>query len=264
MSISFNQLRRLGLLAVLIVSVVVISGGDAIAVDIPAGYDDYIILPSSTVTFTGTHIPADFFAPGSDPFVRTVGLEGDTIIERLNDANFSGGPPETTIPIELVSLNLVSIAPITVTFNGGFDPELWDLSVLLPGPPTGSMTVTKLDPNGGTFDSVLSVQPDFIFTRIDPPLSFMQYPVLGTFDLTSTGDPWSNQNPNVVPPNTSNFYPGGTPGDQSIAPEIITLSGGGMQLDLVLVPEPATLSLLALGGLAVSRRGRKKENSQRL
>ncbi len=266
MSISFHQLRRLGLFAALVVSVVVISSEDAIAQDIPAGGDNYIIQSSSTLTLPPGLIPADFFGPGSDPFEGTVYIDGDTTVDRINDVTFPGGPSpvETTVPIELVALHLVSIEPITVTHNGGQDPELWDLSIELPGPgPTpapavGTLTPTKTHANGGTFDSTLNVEPVYIFTRVSGPLaiSMLSYywENIPPFDLNSMGDDWSNQNPDGIPPNASNFYPGGTPGNQAIPAQTITLNGGPLQLDLVLAPEPATLSLLAVGGLLVLRR----------
>ncbi len=125
-------------------------------------------------------IPADFFGPGSDPFQGTVALQGvpidtfgaftglsptDTIVERLQDA----GPiyPDT-IDIEIVELSLESVAPIPVTYNGGQDPELWDVQVEVPanGPQdTGTMTIRHEYPDGGTFDSTLPVKPRLVFTR---------------------------------------------------------------------------------------------------
>jgi hypothetical protein len=76
-------------------------------------------------------LPADLFGPGSDPFTGTVEFKGvpigafgafsglgstDTIVQRLQpDAE----PPfPDTIDIEIVRLELVSVAPITVTYNG--------------------------------------------------------------------------------------------------------------------------------------------------
>ena len=273
MNISFHQLCRLGLFAGLIVSVVVISPGDAIAQDIPAGYDDYFILPTSSVDFATLPMPADFFGPGSDPFEGIINIQGDTIVERTNGGTFPGGPypVETTIDIELVALNLVSCEPIIVTSNGGQDPELWDLSIELPGPslenppefPTaaGTLTATKTHANGGVFDSTFNVEPIFTFTRGgDQPATIEYYYYwdnIPPFDLNSVGDSWSNLTPDGFPANPSYFYPGGTPEDQTIAPETITLIGGPLQLDLVLAPEPGTLSLLAVGGLVLLRRRRK-------
>ncbi len=257
----FHQLRRLGLLAVLVVSVVVISSGDAMAEVIPAGYDYYIIQSSSTLILPPGQIPADFFGPSSQPLDVTVSIQGDTIVERKSDATL----PTGTIPIEIVSLELVSCEPITVTFDGPTFQE-WDLSIELPGPgdepplPQEELTATKTHTNGGTFDSTFNVQPIFTFTKVGDPsdvrvLSFYAEGI-PAFNLASVGEDWSNQNPNGVPINASNFYPGGTPGDQSIALQTIDLDGGSLELDLLYVPEPATLSLLAIGGLALIRRRR--------
>ena len=262
MSILFHQLRRLGLLAVLVVSVVVISGGDAMAEVIEAGYDYYIIQSSSTLIIPTGQIPADFFGPSSQTLDVTVSIQGDTIVERKNDVTL----PTGTIPIEIVYLSLVASEPITVTFDGPTF-EQWDLSIELTGPGAtpplagGELTATKTHANGGTFDSTFNVQPIFTFTKVGEP---SEVRVLGfyaegipAFDLASVGEDWSNQNPNGVPINASNFYPGGTPGDQSIALQIIDLDGGPLELDLLYVPEPATLSLLAIGGLALIRRRRQ-------
>lgn len=261
MNISLHQLRRLGLLVVLVVSVVVISGGKAMGQTIPAGFDDYFIQPTSTVDFSTLPIPADFFGPGSDPFVETVCIEGDTIIERTSD----GTLPTATIPIEIIALNLTSCEPITV--NSGSNTELWDLSVHLlgPGPSSapaaGTLTATKTHPNGGVFDSTLTTQPVYVFTEVGNPLNMrvLDFYIEGIppFDLNSVGDDWSNQNPVGIPVNPSNFYPGGTPGDQSIAPATILLSGGPLQLDLVQAPEPATMSLLTIGGIALIKRKKR-------
>jgi len=114
-------------------------------------------------------IPADFFGPGSDPFSGQVCLVGlplgptpfgdfgnaDTLIQRNVDP-FDRcdlpNPMPVTVPIEIVALNLVSSDPITVTFNGGQNPQPWDvmmaLSDLVPSPP-GQLNVTRDSCNGG-------------------------------------------------------------------------------------------------------------------
>ncbi len=131
-------------------------------------------------------IPADFFGPGSDPFGGVVCLKGmplgptvfgdfgdaDTIIERsanpFDRCGLPAGQTET-VDIEIVALSLVGIDPITVTFNGGQDPEPWDVKVDLSTvvtPPAGTLTATKGHCNGGTYTSVLNVQPRFTFDKV--------------------------------------------------------------------------------------------------
>lgn len=144
-------------------------------------------------------IPADFFGPGSDPFEGIVCLEGapldnpdfgsaDTLIERSADPFGRCDPPsaeESTVDIEIVELSLVGTAPITVTFNGGQDPEDWDVVVdlspngLLGGTPPSSLTAVKNDYNGGTYTSILYVQPRFTFTKVDAP---KEQQIFDTFD----------------------------------------------------------------------------------
>ena len=191
--------------------------------------------------FANAPIPADFFGPGSDPFNGSAQLEGDpfdsfggfnglvptdAIVQRLQDAGPAGFPD--TIDIEIVALSLKSVSPITVTFNGGQNPELWDLDVDVPeGDPnqaSGSMTVRHEGANGGTFDAVLPVKPIFTFTKVDPPNQGLQL-VLDThleglppIQFQATGENWCHDaNPLASPPGhvviekaglTTNFFPG--------------------------------------------------------
>ncbi|MHC4092594.1 MAG: hypothetical protein ACYSVY_20360, partial [Planctomycetota bacterium] len=131
--------------------------------------------------FTSNPLPAGFFEPGSDPFDGQVSLEGqplgtkydpaDTLVVRADDP-FGRcelpSPDERTIPAEIVALSLVSSSPIVVTYNGGLDPEDWDVAVGLSvvSPPIGSITAVKDHCNGGTYTSLLSVLPKFTFTRV--------------------------------------------------------------------------------------------------
>ncbi len=92
-------------------------------------------------------IPADFFGPGSEPFVGPVPLVGaplgvtpygdfgdaDTLIARTDDpfdrCELLGPFPYTADPvdIEIVALSLASTGPITVDYD--FTQELWDVTV---------------------------------------------------------------------------------------------------------------------------------------
>lgn len=152
-------------------------------------------------------LPAGFFAPGSDPFVGAVQLQGmpfappssqpfqpqgpfphvsetaqhllvdarqasaqgDTVVRRLQDVSlFDPGTPAATqaIPIEIVTLDLVSVQPIIVTFNGGQNPQPWSVQMQVqPSTPQtpGAMTITRTHDQGGVFTSELPVTSHLTF-----------------------------------------------------------------------------------------------------
>jgi len=185
-----------------------------------------------------------FFGPGSDPFTGHVQLKGvplethpicgggnlgstDTIVRRLDNAQLPLLGSQDQIPIEIIALHLVSVQPITVTYNGGQFPDPWwlevDLSVV--PAPLGTMTITKTHPNGGTFDAVFIVQPRFTFTNVTtpstvktldtgveglPPIQFL--PVDSVPWVYDSGPQFCD-----IPGCTTNFFPGITP-SHSIAP----------------------------------------------
>ena len=167
---------------------------------------------SDRADFSLYPIPAGFFDPTSDPFTGTVSLKGsvvgpgntDTGAHRQGNLNLPPPfPASDTVPIELVSLSLVSVAPIVVSHGGGA-PNLWnvDFSVLPPIP--GSLNATKTNLNGGTFSSSFFVQPVFTFTRLQDGTT-RTLPVSGTLQITG---PWSQTPaPNGVSTGP-NFYPG--------------------------------------------------------
>ncbi|MHC4498102.1 MAG: hypothetical protein ACYS21_03200, partial [Planctomycetota bacterium] len=124
-----------------------------------------------------TEIPADFFGPGSDPFEGAVSAMGHDPLSDATILRTAQGhvpppfPSSDAIPIELLELNLQSAEPITVTYNGGLDPEEWDVTVDLSvwPAPWGTLNATKTHCNGGTYTSELSVQPRFTFTKSADP-----------------------------------------------------------------------------------------------
>lgn len=158
----------------------------AVAEDVMAGSDMFTTSSDGTwYDMSGAPIPADFFGPGSDPFSSgVIDLVGDpfdpdgplgttdTIVRRLDDAVGLECPaPNVVVDIEIVALSLKSIEPITVTYNGGQDPELWDVRVCLSDVPQaqGQMNIFQCTADGGWFDSSFPVQPKFVFTRVDSP-----------------------------------------------------------------------------------------------
>ena len=126
-------------------------------------------------------IPADFFGPGSDPFAGQILLEGDppdplnfdditTVVQCFGEPVAPTAPPGSigTVDIEIIELSLKSIAPITITYNGGMDPEEWDVYIDLSETPSpaGQLAATKTHDNGGTFTADFYVQPVFTFIKV--------------------------------------------------------------------------------------------------
>ena len=167
--------------------------------------------------FTTTPLPADFFGPGSDPFTGVVVLRGDpiapasslqntdTVVRRNASATIATpSSPPVSVPIEIVALNLVSVNPITVTYNGGQTPESWNLRVALSSvdpQPIGTMQIIPDGcscPGTGTFQSTLPVLPRLVFTRPSPAATrVFDYGDANTppLQFQSLDGHWSNINP---------------------------------------------------------------------
>lgn len=163
-----------------------LASGPVLADNVQPGDDPYQIDPSLTQeVFSGpTTIPLSFFEPNSDPFTGTVPFQGilipafpgcsgdlglaNVIIRRPSASNTPVVPSSDQIPIEIVALSLVSTNPITVTYNGGQNPELWEVMKSLSPTPSGpgSKDLHHSIPDGGTFDSQLPVRPQFTFRRL--------------------------------------------------------------------------------------------------
>ncbi len=116
--------------------------------------------PFPHVSQTAQHVMVD---------ARQASTQGDTVIRRLGDASlFDPFTPAATqvVPIEIVALNLVSVQPIIVTYNGGQNPEPWSVEMeVQPSTPqtTGAMTITKTHGQGGFFTSELPVTSHLTF-----------------------------------------------------------------------------------------------------
>jgi hypothetical protein len=157
---------------------------------IPPGVDLFET-PDDSMTveswFTMNPIAPDFFGPGSDPFDGIIALEGlplttvpsgilgptDIIIERVNEAFLNVTPSADTVNIKLVGLSLTSTSPITVTYNGGLNPEDWQVDVCLSSlspPPNGYMYINRDCDSGGSFAAnFYNVRLSATFTCVNPP-----------------------------------------------------------------------------------------------
>lgn len=208
---------------------------------IPAGFDLFETDPAHTAfdfQGTATTIPPGFFDPGSDPFTGHVVFGGvpletfdgksvgdaDTIVRRLQPANPA---PDAFVPIELVALHLQSVQPITVTYNNGQNPQLWDVGATLSEqrPSQGQILIHQPGTgDGGTFDSQLQVVPLLVFMRLSdgvtrtldaaalPPQVIQQ-----NLTFTQSGGVWRGDcvlPALAVPGLTDGFCPGETPGNR--------------------------------------------------
>jgi len=269
----------IGLLAAVLVFVA--GGSDVARADpdvVQAGHDLLETDSSDThIDFSANPLPADYFGPGSDPFDGTVYLEGDpfdsfggydglsptdTIVERKTDAGTESFPD--TIAIEIVALELKSIAPITVSFWGGTEFYDYDVTVSVPEgdteQETGSMTIRHEDADGGTFDIIaLPVRPLLTFTPVTPgetigPSYWPDPPTSSYFVFGVSGEDWCHTaNPLAYPPLhvviekpglTSNFFPGidcGPPRTKGL----VVLDDGSSRLSV-----RAAENLSPVGGMA--------------
>ncbi len=117
-------------------------------------------------------IPADFFFPGSEPFMGQIPLAGffgddsdlhlvDTRVRRSGPVDFPGTGfprPATPVQIEIVELSLTSVQPITVSGQN------WVVAMgLSDNQVPGLLNATLESADGGQTQAVVPVRPRFIF-----------------------------------------------------------------------------------------------------
>ncbi len=187
------------------------------------GNDKWVTIQPTNIIFgsdTVPPIPADFFNPGSDPFTGTVPLKGlaidpsdsnvDTIVRRLEPAVLDNVGDSQTIPIELVELQLTSVAPIEVTVGGAVDSFFdiyFDIEPSDP-PSPGQMTITRTSNEGGTFTSSIDVTGRLTFVEHGTLGPVLELPI-PTMTLVSTAPHNWTYEPieGSVPDTGPNFYP---------------------------------------------------------
>ena len=212
----------------LFITTVLFLPGASFATDVQTGSDPVVHVPPSFWDFGPTPLPADHFGPGSDPFDGGVpadasvlpssphcpGPLGNTsmLIERKDVAVLPGIPSSDVIDVEIVELSLVSANPITVTYNGGLDPELWEVEIA-PSPSLasgGTMTIRQEHAEGGTFDASILLQPHFSFRRVsDGALRTLDGAGMYEDWIEVFGVPWVYTDPDLACPScVSNLIPG--------------------------------------------------------
>lgn len=267
--------------------VVGVSSGLAVAQpDAPEGVN-LLTTHDGVVVFSGRGIPplpADFFAPGSDPFFGDAILGGtaldpstlhttDTVIRRgLVTFPGAGFPrPSEPVPIEIIALSLRSLDPITVTFNGGQNPEQWDLRISLSDVPSlaGQLDAVAEQADGGTSRSVLLLTPRFIFESVDNPGDIRIFDMglegFGPLRLATATEPMAlvepADTPLSIPPDgrfgglgTTNFYPGVDPNVGLLQTFIMGTNDFRVTVQTTPIPAPATPVLFAIAACALRRR----------
>ncbi|MDP4014419.1 MAG: hypothetical protein U0990_09220 [Candidatus Nanopelagicales bacterium] len=216
--------------------------------DVPAGYDLYETDGQDTYIFMqgASEIPAGYFSPTSLPFSGSVKLCGepletvphlgdvgdaDTVVQRLSDMTFGSGST-TTVPIEMVELNLVSCEPIKV--ENATTTKKWNLKVELSPttPSTGAMTVSLNGLLGGTFMTQLQLFATIIFTRVGSDTKSRMMDVSDHLQ-GSTSSPWRSgcKLPALAVPGVNDgFCPGLTTKSKKRA---IELAGATIQQTVV-------------------------------
>lgn len=239
--------------------------GTALAVNIPAGSDLWVTVPETSYQdFSALPLPPTFFGAGSDPFSGRVDFAGqpiapatglgptDTVVERLALATIVPGGTPVTIPIEIVALNLVSVSPITVTFNGGASSSTYSVKVCIDpaaAQPGSTMTIHHENEHGGSFTSDLNMVVHMTFTKtsgvsgvasvsLSAPLDFPS--TTRGYWLLSVPAPFSSPTigaplvvPNncgglgayTIPPTSSNFFAGYRKLDDDPDPDPLTCYG---------------------------------------
>lgn len=164
--------RRLALsVSCLVLALVPWCGGSQAAAD--SFFDIFVDVGCDRLDFGLNPLPLDFFGPGSQPFDGIVPLAPLGGFGPPRDSRLGGGPlnpglPEQ-VPIELLSMVLTSVNPITVT-SPPSDSELWRIVVQVQpaGSPNGAMDLAPDDPQGGLIvDSFFDVFFQISFESLD-------------------------------------------------------------------------------------------------
>lgn len=257
--------------AVSIALAALLHAGAATASNVTAGYDLFetplngVVLDfgdvSAAIPGDLAALPADAFFPGSQPFTGVVEFVGeppgsflgqptgnaDTIVQRLADAALPGIPSSDTVPVEIVAMDLRSIASISPPGETG----VWAIGITQStlAPSTGSMTLHHTSAEGGRFGWQIDLCPSFVLVEFTPPFRNASLDYCVDVDpagipVTTAGQPWAHaaDAPLVSPLSGPDFFPAAT----------VTTQGPQLQIEPIeaATPPPPGSPVPALGPLA--------------
>jgi len=195
------------LLLLVIIGGIGASTSPAWAVEVQEGFDLFMTTQTTQVDLSG-------FGLGIVPLTGDESLSGipgtDTIVERLAPAGVPNMGDSNTIPIELVSLSLVSIDPVQIELCL-FDIHVVGGSDFLPQS-QGSMTINRDSADGGSFSATLPVDAEIHFLPLSgdcPP-----DPIIQPFqDVFVSQGVWSHLPAffSCFPEEAGGFFPGVDP-----------------------------------------------------
>jgi hypothetical protein len=155
----------------------------------PPPTKDVIGPPQVTIEATilqvdSSKLPVDFFDSGSDPLNLSTAMMGyplmttplvdgdigttDTIMAILDEAVLDGIGSTATAPVKIPQMNLVATQLIEVTYDGGQNPELWELGLDLniEDQQPGVMGLMRTSRAGGTAEAQIPILAKLSFVRM--------------------------------------------------------------------------------------------------
>lgn len=243
-------MRNRGILAAVVLALVLASAPLVAAPAIERGVDVFTTTANGKTfyDFAANPVPAGFFCKGSAAFTGRVPLRGlpiatevpgqlrngDTVIERLDDAVFDGSGVATT-RIRFKALSLVSIEPIRTSCGA------YHVYVTLAGQqPETTMRIRRASERGGSFRAPLAADVRLSFVPVKGR-STRKLELAGSVRFPGQPIPWSVRSG----PGTRQIEPGlvDTNGDLVLDTHVSGSSGfaPGWSPDGVRAPKSCTL-----------------------